>query len=58
MDASRLDSQERSLLYSTMVQHGWNQSAAARHLRIPRSTLRHLLKKHALQPEGPVAEGV
>ena len=49
--ASRLDNHERSLILSTMIDVDWNQSAAARQLGVPRSTLRHLLRKHSLQPE-------
>lgn len=49
--ASRLDEHERSLILHTLIEVQWNQSAAARRLGIPRSTLRHLLRKHSLQQE-------
>lgn len=45
---SRLVDQEKNLLFETLEQHQWNQSAAARALGISRDVLRYRVKKHGL----------
>ena len=47
--ASKLDDHERSLIQHTLNEMKWNQSAAARRLGVPRSTLRYLIRKHGLR---------
>jgi two-component system NtrC family response regulator len=47
---SSLDGQVRAILLSALEQTGWNQSAAARLLRIPRHVLQYRLAKFGLTP--------
>jgi transcriptional regulator with GAF, ATPase, and Fis domain len=49
---SRLEDQERSLLVEALEQSGWNQSAAARRLRITRDCCRSRMKKYGLSISG------
>jgi Nif-specific regulatory protein len=49
---SRLANQERELVYRTLTQTGWNQTAAARKLGVTRDVLRYRVKKYNLiRPE-------
>jgi len=46
---SRLANQERELVFRTLTQTGWNQSAAARKLGVTRDVLRYRVKKYQLK---------
>jgi DNA-binding NtrC family response regulator len=48
---STLEDQERSTLLSALEVNSWNQSQAARALRIGRDALRYKMKKYNLTPE-------
>jgi two-component system NtrC family response regulator len=47
-EGASLESQVRSILLSALEQTGWNQSAAARLLRIPRHVLQYRLAKYGI----------
>ena len=48
------EAQEKTLLLEALMKHDWNQSAAAKALGIPESTVRYKMQKYGIKKE---AEG-
>jgi DNA-binding NtrC family response regulator len=49
--STTLESVERQLIVEALRRFGWNQSRAARHLRISRKTLMYRIAKYGIEKE-------
>jgi DNA-binding NtrC family response regulator len=53
-DGYSLEQLEREIVVQSLERNGWNQTAAARFLRIPRHTLIYRMEKYEILPPGKV----